>query len=282
MINLYSKEKPFYCLMTYTHVIMEELINKRITILFCYDFGRKSKEIKLEKRFIKTFKNENIDESYSLDATVIQILAKDKISKEYFLLPNYNFMSDFGSLKSKEITIVQYPPSSLGYSYGEITDIKNYEMAHSASTVFGSSGSPIFLKDTEKVIGIHKNCDKNDPKNYGDFIGPIYQYFKRRKLKLNIFNKGPAPGYDNKISQTIYGRKFNNKKVNKQKIQTKRQNKNVINEVFTFDGKKEGNGQLIEKNGDISNGEFQTELFNGIRKTRNYDDLDGFMNMKNK
>ena len=278
LINLSSKENPFYCLMTNEHVIKKKLIEKRITITFSYDIGRESRKIKLEKRIIKEFKNRELDESYEFDVTVIQIKPEDKIDKEYFLLPNYDFMSDFGGLKSKEITIVQYPKTSLCFSNGEIKDINNYELVHSASTDLGSSGSPIFLKDTEKVIGIHKNgdSDKNHPKNYGDFIGPIYHYFKNRyklnKSKLNIFNKGPAPGYDDKYMHTFYGGKSNNKKVKKRKKNMNHANR--IHEIFTIDNNEEGNGELVAKNGDNSNGITQKELFNGTQKIKNYYDLD--------
>ena len=55
-----------------------------------------------------------------------------------------------------------------------------------ASTLSGSSGSPIVLKDTNLVIGIHKNENKNLKENYGDFIGPIFLYFKYLyKLQMN-------------------------------------------------------------------------------------------------
>ena len=52
-----------------------------------------------------------------------------------------------------------------------------------ASTKKGSSGSPIFLKDGIKVIGIHKSGNKNNSENYGDFIGRTFNYFKKN-LKI--------------------------------------------------------------------------------------------------
>ena len=54
--------------------------------------------------------------------------------------------------------------------------IKKYELAYSASTLEGSSESPIFLKYSPQVIGIHKQGGKTE--NYGDFIGHIFKYFK--------------------------------------------------------------------------------------------------------
>ena len=62
-------------------------------------------------------------------------------------------------------------------SKGEIKGINyednKYEFIHSASTLTGSSGSPIILKGKESVIGIHKAGNEIKKENYGDFIGPI-------------------------------------------------------------------------------------------------------------
>jgi V8-like Glu-specific endopeptidase len=56
---------------------------------------------------------------------------------------------------------------------------------HDASTLEGSSGSPIVLKGKEKVIGIHKGSkkDKNNviKKNVGIFIGIVIEAIKEYK-----------------------------------------------------------------------------------------------------
>ena len=58
---------------------------------------------------------------------------------------------------NKEIYIVQYPKGNkLSYSEGKIININNNELIHDASTTSGSSGSPILIKNTIEVIGIHK------------------------------------------------------------------------------------------------------------------------------
>ena len=88
-------------------------------------------------------------------------------------------MDFFNELKNKEITILQYPlGQKLSFSNGIITEINIYEFTHKASTQEGSSGSPIFLKDNLKVIGIHKQGNKFVFENYGDFIGPIFNFFR--------------------------------------------------------------------------------------------------------
>ncbi len=56
----------------------------------------------------------------------------------------------------------------MSYSNGINKDIKNNEITHLASLESGSSGSPIFIKDTIKVIGIHKSATVDNKKNYAD------------------------------------------------------------------------------------------------------------------
>ena len=53
-----------------------------------------------------------------------------------------------------------------------------YEFVHDASTDEGSSGSPIFLEGTTKVIGIHKGGNEKTKKNHGDLIWPIVDFFQ--------------------------------------------------------------------------------------------------------
>lgn len=72
-----------------------------------------------------------------------------------------------------------------GYPYGDqivtssgrIISIDNFEFEHDIATDIGSSGSPVILIDTSKVIGIHKQANKNY--NIGTFIDVIIK-------KLNI------------------------------------------------------------------------------------------------
>ena len=89
-----------------------------------------------------------------LDVTIIEIKIEDKIKDKYFLLPNINNNIEY---INKEIYIVQYPKGNkLSYSEGKIININNNELIHDASTTSGSSGSPILIKNTIEVIGIHK------------------------------------------------------------------------------------------------------------------------------
>ena len=65
------------------------------------------------------------------------------------------------------------------YSKGIIQEINNYEFTHSVKT--DSEGIPIFLKNSNKVIGIQKSTKINNSNNYADFIKPIFDYLKNFK-----------------------------------------------------------------------------------------------------
>ena len=112
---------------------------------------------------------------------------------------------------NKEIEILQYASCKSSYSFGKINSKKeNFEFAHSASTLKGSSGSPIFLKHTSKVIGIHKSGGTTQ--NYGDFIGPIFNYFRNYSKNNNKHNNKHNTNDNNK---EIYMKNIIDNKKNK-------------------------------------------------------------------
>ena len=193
LIRLFKGTQNFFCLITCEHVIKKEMVNQRQTIKFFYDsLNRKLKQIVLnpDERLIQDFRNPDPNEKeYDIDAIVIEILPKDNISKEYFLEPDIESIYKFDKLEKEKIAIIQYPKGILSYAYGEIKKIyktRNY-FAHKASTKEGSAGSPIFLKDSIQVIGIHKGGVSDE--NYGEFIGPIFNYFQNFTVKKEPWNK---------------------------------------------------------------------------------------------
>ena len=210
LIKLFKDEKDFFCLMTNEHVITKEMVENKDNFIFYFDNEKKTKEIKLDQneRYIKNFRDINID------ATIIEILPKDDISPDFFLLPNIDYMYNQKELINREIAVLQYPSGESCYSFGKIKSLEdNYEFAHLASTEQGSSGSPIFLKHSSKVIGIHKMGGTSQ--NYGDFIGPIISYF-RHFSKNNIeLNKNIKDG--------------KNMEINIKKIRDKNKNININN-----------------------------------------------------
>ena len=192
LIKLNKNDEDFFCLMTCGHVVKNDIIEQRKNICFYYDsIADRHKEIELnqKERFIINFSvfNENID------VTVIEILPEDNISPVFFLSPNLNYINNFDDLEKKDIAILQYPGGKLAQAYGKIEDIykRKFQFSHSASTEKGSSGSPVFLKDSYEVIGIHKSGVSDNSENYGNFIGPVFNFFKNfpKIKKLLHFDK---------------------------------------------------------------------------------------------
>ena len=83
LLKEYIAQELFYCLMTNEHVITKDIINKDTTVYIYYDNEFKMVNIKLDEkeRYIKSFKD------IGLDITVVEILDKDNIYKDYFLSP---------------------------------------------------------------------------------------------------------------------------------------------------------------------------------------------------
>ena len=189
LIQLFKDVKPFYCLMTNEHSIGKDMIKERKTISFYYNNQKEVGKIELnsEERFIKDFRD------IEMDATVIEILPKDKIPQDYFLLPFIDYMGNYKDLEGQDIAIIQYPKGKLNLSEGKIkslTKATDCEFIHDASTDEGSSGSPIFIKGTTKVVGIHKGFIEINKKkeNYGDFIWPILVYFQENNINVKEIN----------------------------------------------------------------------------------------------
>ena len=185
-IKLYKSDKPLFLLMTNEHIITKDMIKKKEEIEVYYNNQKKRVKITLDsdKRYIRRYNYINID------CTIVEIVKEDNINEDYFLLPNIDFKDyNYKKLKNKHIYIVQFPlGKDICYSNGEITNIDKYEFTHKASTEPGSSGSPIFLDKTTKVIGIHKASDNDKKENYGDFIFPIINKLKKKK-NMNKYNK---------------------------------------------------------------------------------------------
>ena len=112
LIKFFKRAQHFFCLMTCEHVINTKMIKQQETINIFYDNENETREIKLnpDERFIKVFTE------FEMDATVVEILPKDNISKDYFLLTLLDYMDNFDTLIGKEIAIIQYPKGELNLS----------------------------------------------------------------------------------------------------------------------------------------------------------------------
>ena len=159
-ILLFKEGQPFPCLITNEHVVKKKMIEDKVKIIVLYDNETKDLEIKLntEERFIKVFSE------FNMDVTVIGILPKDNISKEYFLSAFKDYIDNFDIFLDKKIMILEYPNGVMSVCSGEIIRIsknKKYEFIHNLGNDKGSSGSPIFLEGTTRVIGIHKGANND-------------------------------------------------------------------------------------------------------------------------
>ena len=178
LIKLYKDEKELNCLMSNEHVITKEMIELNKIIDIKYNYEEKWIKIKLDENERYILYNKK------MDVTIIEI-KKDEIKDKYFLLPNINNNIEY---INKDIYIVQYPEGNkLSYSEGKIIKINNNEIIYDASTKSGSSGSPILLINTIKVIGIHKQGNIRKTENYGALIYSIIQLLKYKK---KIYDNG--------------------------------------------------------------------------------------------
>ena len=152
--------------MTNNHVLNGDFFKNNNKLLI--EFKNKDRQIPLNNRIKYT--NEK------LDFTIIEILPKDSIFSEiksFFKIDDYIMNNDSKSNYLKQdICIVQHPNGEeLSFDKGEIKSIDGYEIEHSVSTDYGSSGSPILLLNNSKIIGIHKARDKKY--NRGTFMKNI-------------------------------------------------------------------------------------------------------------
>ena len=187
-IKLEKNKKPLYCLMTNEHIISRDIINKNGEITIFYNNEEEKRLIQLNKeRFIKDYSDINID------ATIVEILDKDNINKNYFISPKYYYhYYDYKEMENNNIYIPQFPKGQkLHISEGKIKNVnKNtIEFSHLSSTLKGSSGSPIFLTYTSDIIGIHKGCLEGN-ENCGDFIWPIIFSLKDEIKIINLYKNG--------------------------------------------------------------------------------------------
>ena len=230
LIKLYKNNRELLCLLTNEHVIKEEFVESNQTIYIYYNYEKDYKVINLNKseRFIKCYKD--------LDVTLIEIIKSDNIDNKYFLIPNL-----YKIFVGNEICIPQFPKGKLSYSYGKIKEINDFTFVYDAGTNFGSSGSPIFLKDTTKVIGIHKQGNTEKLENYGTLIYSIIELLQNENNNSNISNIGKL--YNNK-GDCYIGQTINKLPNGKGKLYNK--NGEFVYEGQFVNGIEEGKGKKIK------------------------------------
>ena len=190
-------------LITNNHVLNQDDIQNNKKIEFTINDDKKSKSIKIDGTRIKYTNKE-------LDVTFIEIKPKeDKIDN--FLDIDNNIEKDLDNLyNNKSIYIIHYPKgTNANVSFGLTNKIIESNFIHYCSTEGGSSGSPILLLDTFKVIGIHKGTPR-DTKfefNYGIFMKKAINLFNQKNNKNNYIN--------NEVKYNINEKYNNNQQENK-------------------------------------------------------------------
>ena len=271
LIKLYVENNPFYCLMTCEHDIKKEAIELKEKIEIYYDNEKERNEIELNKnkRYIQNYLYLNID------VIIIEIIKEDNINEDYFLLPNLEYINGYNIFINKGIYIPQYPNGEdLSFSKGIINSINNYEFSHLASTQQGSSGSPIFILNTTKVIGINKQSKKDKSENYGNFIGPIIESLKKnlkydkkqydKDIYYGEFKNGKREGYGKYIwenGEYYIGQWLNDKKHGKGILYNT--NRNIKYDGDFVNDKFEGYGKYIYENGNYYIGKWLNNKMHG-------------------
>ena len=92
--------------MTCNHIIKKIIVDEKINIsLYHGEFDKEKKlNIKLDRneRYIKCFER-------PIDATLVEIIEKDKINKEKYLVPDYNYKNGLEYYKNQFFYLAGYP-----------------------------------------------------------------------------------------------------------------------------------------------------------------------------
>ena len=163
LIKLSKGDEDFFCLIAGEN--LGEINSEKIILNFDDEKQYREIIIKQNERHIEYLSEINID------VTVIELLPKDNIPINYFLIPNMDYENNINELLYKDIITFKY-------NNQKILSIKENEFTYSSEGTPSSAGYPIFLKNSSKVIGINKFGTEIKNENYGYLIIPIVNYFK--------------------------------------------------------------------------------------------------------
>ena len=170
-------------LITCNHVLNEKNINYGSEIKLIFN----NETI----RYIKIQKSRNIYTNADNDITIIEINELDNFDENnMFEIDDIIFNDEKSNLKNAQIYILHYPGSKneAQFSYDLIRDIEidNKIIHHFCDTEEGSSGSPIILAETRKIIAVHIGYNKEEKINCGSLLNnSIEEFFKIIEIKKN-------------------------------------------------------------------------------------------------
>jgi len=178
-------------LMTNNHIINEKNYKENKEIQISFDDG------KINKKII-TYPERKFYTSKIYDTTIIEIFP-NKDDLHYFLETSQD---DEKLIEDINVYVLHYPKENESkISFGflkelskkkyNIPKINEFDIGYTCKTEKGSSGSPILLLNTLKIIGIHWGFYPNEKKiNLGTFLKYPISKFKEIKneiiLKLKI------------------------------------------------------------------------------------------------
>ena len=287
------KNEQIPVLMTNYHVIDDYFINnnKQMSIYI----NEKLKIIDLNK-------NSKIYSSNNKEYDLMIIKLKD-IEKNITLEIDNNIFIDNSeaSFKNHSIYVLHYPNGgkpSISFGYG-LERLNNYDIKHLCNTNHGSSGGPILSLLTNKIIGIHKGCirdNKNNNKyNIGTFLrfplSKISDYKMNKNLNLinnnNIENRGMKKiknlnsikkESDNNLNIIKINNKNNNNILNQNKF-------NFINNNFRFNNINNNNSfnnsklnKSLKKNNHSNNNSYYRHRSISLNKSKDKDSTNSFNN----
>ena len=244
-----------FCLLFNDHILKKYIINNNdiIHIYYNNDIFSQNSSFEDSKRYIKNFKN------IGLDIIVVEILEKDNIPHDYFLRNEDEIENK--RLINSNICIKQFNQDKLTDEIGNIIKINNKQFTYLSNLVNDSSGYPIFLGNSEFVLGIGKGCDKDKSEKYGDLIYPIINIIKNditTKRNHGKYINGKYIWEDGKYYIGEY--KDNIPFGNGKKYYS---NGNILYEGNFINGKFEGNGKYYYDDGYYFIGEYKDGLRNG-------------------
>ena len=143
--------------MTCYHVLDINALKNKECIKFTFEVQSKELILNWDKyiRFIFTYP--------TLDITFIELFEEDFNFETCFL--KYSLLEQY---KNKHILILQHPAGgNISYGEGQILSLNKNKIIHNVSTLPGSSGSGLILKnDDNRVIGVHNSGNEKKEENY--------------------------------------------------------------------------------------------------------------------
>ena len=248
-LKIRLKEKIIKFLITCNHIINESNVIEAIVTKLYY--GKVNKEKKLE---IKLDRNERYIKCFDkpLDVTLIEIIEKDNIKEDKFLMPDFSYKNGYNIYINENFYLAGYPQNNSNenersISSGKIIKIlDNSEFEHTLDTDHGNSGSPICLGSNLLVVGIHKQGHTTRPINYGTFLGYILDILEKEE---KFENKKETKVLNNIIFEDFKGEEKEVKELKNKGVEIKKEDEKKRKLLQ----KKEKNFKVINEEEDIEN-----------------------------